>query len=221
MYYTVADTAAIDTAIRYLASEVRTIGLTSLGLKIGAVRYFIGINNASSSATSRRTVESYRPVLAKLVHEAITAGKGAERELIVTRDIGALEALPEFARLVPKYVAVYNSRMGFGFWAHEQFEDIIFRIAGRKLGDSSTAVRVMQRSAIDALLTAYRDQAQNAASASSSAANVVSIGKSDMTMVERRQQSAEADGKCWQCDAPKPRKVSCELCGYTPGRARA
>ncbi len=221
MYFTPSDNTLIESAVRYISSDIRLPRISNAGLRIGALRYYMGANFAPGSSSAKRVIDTYRPVLAKLVHEAKSLGNGAERELIVTRNVAALASIPEFSRLINRYVDAYNKN-GFGFWRNESYEQIVFQLSARRLGESSTALKIICRADIDALLRTYREQAAIEVATEADLPAPTRVPTSEpMTQQMRKQISMDADGKCWQCDAPKPRRLQCAVCGYIPRQGRS
>jgi hypothetical protein len=116
---------------------------------------------------------------------------------------------------------------GIGSWANRTHESVLATLVQqneRRL--SSGYPLVVSADALHSLLSAYKKQKQDAATAKSTEkpedtprqsvrAALVDEGFAESAS-DRKRLARESQGTCYLCNAPKPRKVVCAVCGYKP-----
>lgn len=127
---------------------------------------------------------------------------------------------PMFDALLPQYWR-RSQNTGAGFWINRQFEHVINTLAGPMApGRIVIMPRALLRSFIDVYtrqVDAAKRQPPLAARAETTVREMMA-GEALMAgdMSQRKASAKDSAGTCFCCNAPKPRQVSCALCGYTP-----
>lgn len=194
-YLTPADNKFLSMITGTFASRVNSNRRDmETGAVIAALRYYAleGLNASKTGAVKQ--------ILCKYVHEAkISDPKALTRYIIFPKTpeyMDRVSALPIVTALKAAYERT-REYDGFGTWTSRKNELTFAELCGK----SSGAVAVIERATYDELIASYTQQVLAADSAP------LMIG----TTLERKIGT-----KCFRCSSVKPRRVSCNVCGYIP-----
>jgi hypothetical protein len=145
-----------------------------------------------------------------------------DHDYVVTTKLPLITGSAALMRLLPAYTKLAN-QSGPGSWNNRSFESVmnVFNLGstGRLLGGT---VFVFERRALAQLQAVYYTQERAALAAAPLVAEkqTVRSALAEAALIEseseRKKLSRDARGTCYVCDAPKPRKVRCAVCGYMP-----
>jgi hypothetical protein len=206
------DTKLIQAAVNNIRSGVHldaNVNLQDPALQIAAVRYSIGITGPSGP-DDRRAV-----TLAKLM----SLHPSAANTYIVQQKVSDLPLHPALAQLVQDYSRRFDQK-GFGFWPNRSHELIVYPIAS--MPAARGYIMFIHRPTLQRVVAEYVQQ-QAQARAQASPDDDVNMSVRQMlaqdavtSTADRRRVALDERGKCFNCSAPKPRKITCRVCGYTP-----
>ncbi len=138
-----------------------------------------------------------------------------ERRFVVTRRSTVLLAHPVMSQLASTYDRTLQ-RDGAGTWSNRRFESVVSSITQVVLHHMNTPC-VFERAAFIDLVAAYLEQEkQHVPMEESTKAQLAQELLLASGVGDRKRAAADSKGTCWLCGAPKPRKTTCMVCGYTP-----
>lgn len=213
LHYTPEEKSRILTAARHLHNDMGHIPQNERNAyNIAAMRYL----TAQGSPGSKW--ESDYILLYKLVYDA---RDGEARAFIVTNDRAAIAASVLYDKLGAKYVQ-FARRNGYGSWFNATHESAMYSLMFADILGSSRTPIVLHRASYEGMLQKYTVQALEAVTSQSSM-SIKDRMAQDATELygsisERKQAAMESRCTCYICGAPKPRRITCQVCGYTPSR---
>lgn len=220
MQITQTDTRLISSALRSFSGHMSHVS-SALGLagsdrayEIAALRYCIwGHRRVLGLSTPLST---YQILLCKMVHMyPEESQRYAMGDVLSTALLGD----SRIAKLYNKYCSQMRAgSASYGSWLINAHESVLYSLYFAGTGNGPLVVNTAN---LQSLLQAYDAQviAAEAAEATKTSVRSKLLEMQDSTSTDRKAQTAEGKGKCFGCEAVKPRGVPCSVCGYRPRSA--
>ena len=138
---------------------------------------------------------------------------------VISKNPDQIIALPGIRRLVEKY-SINPAIIMFGKWsrAYRAHELVIYSLAINRIRGFPF---VISKNALYGLVNVYNEQEKSAKAGAVLQKKATEV--EDLLMMDplaRKERAAEGRGACYQCNAVKPKEITCAVCGYTPQRLR-
>lgn len=221
MYIDDSDRGLLDTAQRTLSSNFPYIPLNdSDAVNILALRHFIGVHSIRTGPGT-----SLIPRMSLLLCRYVEEYPDRAREYLVLPSNKLLADRPVIKNLLPAYARRVSSTGGYGSWTFQRFEAVLYAALGTGQ-PRGAGICVVNTDDLRGLVREYTEQERQVLSPDAAPAEAPAVSSvrsrlavenaEMMTESERRRSAQESRGKCFGCESPKPRRVPCRVCGYTP-----